>query len=223
MWTGRPAVDGWVKRYPVFLLLTNARMNRGVFETAPFTPLHLLIDIKTDGPSWDIFTFGTMILTFLWILSSTFAKLYSALEPLRFMGYLSTWDSHMTSTGTYHQSLLTVIGTGNTPLESVQALGYDFKTPRDIFLDAPLSALPQDHRNMFNATISPLASVDFGSTVGLGWIIPAIGRKRIRHLVEVAHAKGIQARFWNTPITPTWVRYVRSIVSWKNQVSQSIV
>jgi len=194
---------------PLVSLIRSANVDRqtgsrrGVFETAPFTPLHLLIDIKTDGPS-------------------TFAKLYSALEPLRFMGYLSTLDSHMTSTGTYHQSLLTVIGTGNTPLESVQALGYDFKTPRDIFLDAPLSALPQDHRNMFNATISPLASVDFGSTVGLGWIIPAIGRKRIRHLVEVAHAKGIQARFWNTPITPTWVRkYIWQIlldegVDWLN-------
>ena len=121
------------------------------------------------------------------------------------MGYLSTWDSDMSI---FRQSLITVIGTGNTPLESVQALGYDLKTPRDIFLDAPLSAL---HRNMFNATISPLASADFGSTVGLGWMVPAIGRERIRRLVEVAHAKGIQARFWNTPITPTWAKYVHNI------------
>jgi len=32
-------------------MLTNKYPNRGVFEAAPFTPLHLLIDIKTDGPS----------------------------------------------------------------------------------------------------------------------------------------------------------------------------
>jgi len=122
------------------------------------------------------------------------------------MGYLSTWNS---DTSTFRQSLITVVGTGNTPLENVQALGYDPKTPRDIFLDAPLSALADDHRNLYNATISPLASVDFGSTVGLGWILPSIGRKRIRHLVEVAHGKGIQTRFWNIPMTPTWaMKYI---------------
>jgi len=136
-------------------------------------------------------------------ISSTFVKLCSALEPLRSMGYLSTWNSDMSG---YRQSFVTVIGTGNAPLESVQALGYDRKTPRDVFLDAPLSSLSGDYRNIYNATVSPLASVDFGSTVGLGWIVPAIGRARIRCLVEVAHAKGVQARFWNTPITPTWVR-----------------
>jgi hypothetical protein len=124
------------------------------------------------------------------------------------MGYLSTWNSDMSE---FRQSLITVIGTGNTPLESVQALGYDIQTPRDIFLDAPLSSLPEDYRNIFNATISPLASVDFGSSVGLGWVVPAIGRARIRRLVQAAHAKGIQTRFWNTPITPTWAMYVDDI------------
>jgi len=107
---------------------------------------------------------------------------------------------------TYQQSIITVIGTGNTPLENIQALGFDLETPRDIFLDAPLSALPEDYQQVYNNTVSLLASVDFGSTVGLGWMIPSIGRQRIRRLVQAAHAKGIQARFWNTPITPTWVR-----------------
>lgn len=103
-------------------------------------------------------------------------------------------------------SVITVIGTGNTPLESVQTLGYDLNTPRDIFLDAPLSAMPQDNENVYNSTVSPLASVDFGSTVGLGWIVPPIGRRRIRDLVKLAHSRGIQARFWNTPMTPVWAR-----------------
>lgn len=101
-----------------------------------------------------------------------------------------------------------MIGTGNTHLSSVQALGYDSSKPRDIFVDAPLAALP-DIADMeeYNNTVSPLASVDFGSTVGISWTIPSIGRSRIRRLVNAAHAKGIQARFWNTPITPLWVRY----------------
>jgi hypothetical protein len=136
---------------------------------------------------------------------STFLKLYSALEPLRATGYLSTWDS---ATSTFRQSLITVIGTGNTPVQNVQALGYDLKTPRDVFLDAPLSALREDHQGIYNATISPLASVDFGSAVGIGWMIPIIGRRRIRRLVDVAHTRVIQTRFWNIPMTPTWAMYV---------------
>jgi len=52
MWTGRQADDGLVNCHPAFSqMLTNTRMTRGVFETAPFTPLQLLIDLKTDGPS----------------------------------------------------------------------------------------------------------------------------------------------------------------------------
>jgi hypothetical protein len=31
---------------------------KGVWETAPDLPLHLLIDIKTDGPSYVILTHG---------------------------------------------------------------------------------------------------------------------------------------------------------------------
>lgn len=134
-------------------------------------------------------------------LFSTFAQVYSALEPLRTAGYLSTWDSSMSA---YHQSIITVIGTGNTPLESVQALGVDLDTPRDIFLDAPLSALPEDYQHVYNSNVSLLASADFKSTVGLGWMIPTAGRRHIRHLVQSAHAKGIQTRFWNTPKTPRY-------------------
>jgi len=170
---------------------------RGVFETAPFMPLHLLIDLKTDGPS-------------------TFAQVYSALEPLRTAGYLSTWDSSMSA---YHQSIITVIGTGNTPLESVQALGVDLDTPRDIFLDAPLSALPEDNQHVYNSNVSLLASADFKSTVGLGWMIPTAGRRHIRHLVQSAHAKGIQTRFWNTPKTPRnyiWQMLLDEGVDWLN-------
>lgn len=157
-------------------------------------------------------------------LFSTFARLYSALEPLRSAGYLSTWDSSMS---TYHQSVITVIGTGNTPLESVQALGLHPDTPRDIFLDAPLSTLPEDYQHVYNNNVSLLASVDFGSSVGLGWMIPSVGRRRIRRLVQSAHAKGIQTRFWNAPMTPTWARYVgfnqRSIVLYSNESCRNYI
>ncbi|KAF7966645.1 hypothetical protein HWV62_27427 [Athelia sp. TMB] len=157
---------------------------RGIFELAPSITLNLLIDIKTDGPS-------------------TFKKLYNALDPLRTAGYLSTWDP---TTSSIKRSIITVIGTGNTPLESVQTTGNDRRRPRDIFLDAPLAKLPGDKANVYNQSNSPLASIDFGSGVGLWYMLPPVGRRRIRMLAEAAHAKGIQARFWNTPIAPIWLR-----------------
>lgn len=98
------------------------------------------------------------------LFHSTFEKLYAALEPLRSAGYLSTYDPHRSS---IKQSIITVIGTGNTPLSSVQALGSNKRRPRDIFLDAPLAKLPGDTAKVYNHTNSPLASIDFGSGVGL--------------------------------------------------------
>lgn len=111
-------------------------------------------------------------------------------------------------TSTVIPSVITVVGTGDTPLASIQGLGYTTHQPRDIFFDAPLLELSEDKDHVYNSTISPLASVDFGSSVGLYWTIPALGRRIVRDLTRTAHAKGIQARFWNTPMTPRWARYV---------------
>jgi hypothetical protein len=166
----------------------DARSHRGVFETAPSLSLHLLIDIKTDGPS-------------------TFDKLYEVLQPLRTAGYLTTWSS---SSPSPVPGPLTIIGTGDTPLASVQALGHAASRPRDIFLDAVLDLIPQDKENTLNRTVCPLASSDFQKSVGASWTVPAVARPRIRRLVEAAHERGIQARFWHTPGFPVLARCVAS-------------
>lgn len=133
----------------------------------------------------------------------TFEKLYVALEPLRKAGYLSTLSPDMSF---IIPSAVTVIGTGNTPLESIQALGHSSDRPRDVFLDAPLSQLFTDIEGAFNHTVSPLASADFVSVAGLTWPIPILGTRALRGMIDTAHQRGIQTRFWNTPITPTWIR-----------------
>jgi hypothetical protein len=139
-------------------------------------PLQLLIDIKTDGPS-------------------TFPHLYTALEPLRSAGLLSTYYP---GTPRITQSLLTIIGTGNTPLDSIVSLGTNVTHPRDVFLDAELTALPDgvDH------TVAPLASTSFMHAIGFKHWLPFLARRRIRGLVAEAHARGIQARFWSVPRWP---------------------
>jgi hypothetical protein len=152
-------------------------LHGGIFSTGMSLPLQLLIDIKSDGPS-------------------TFAKLYETLAPLRERGYLTTWVSGLPAP---RQGLLTVVASGHTPLASVESLGHSSSTPRDLFLDAPLSAVEKDLGAVYTPTLSPLASADFKRTFKMAWLLPCLGRRRLRAMVAAAHSRGIQTRFWNTP------------------------
>jgi hypothetical protein len=118
--------------------------------------------------------------------------------------------------GILHPSVLTIIGTGNTQLESVTALGDARDTPRDVFLDAVLDLLSlapntsaKAYSEVITSSIAPLASVDLRRAVGwAAWNVPALARPRVRELVDIAHARGIQTRFWRTPGTPVTNRFV---------------
>ncbi|THH06611.1 hypothetical protein EW146_g9557 [Bondarzewia mesenterica] len=174
----------------------NQTTPNGVFDTASNIPLQLLVDIKTDG---------TEALPFV----------LKALEPLRSAGYLTTFAN-----GTLTQSVITVVGTGNSPLEGVKAL-----EPRDYFFDAPLTQLNDTSLNTtWDATLSPLASTDY--QVAVGWrgigAISDAQRKKITDLVNDAQAKGIRARFWDTPGWPiharekVWKELLTDGVDWLN-------
>lgn len=106
--------------------------------------------------------------------------------------------------GTLIQSAVTVVGTGNTPLDGVKAL-----EPRDFFYDAPLTQLNDPSLNTtFDSTISPLASTDWATAVG--WAgIGNISEGQLANLTQYvgnAHALGIKARFWDTPGWPIFAR-----------------
>lgn len=96
-------------------------------------------------------------------------------------------------------SAITVIGTGNSPLDRVKALD-----PRDYFFDGPLANLTTD----FKPTLSPIASTDYGVAVGWNGIgtIPDDKLAKLRQLIGNAHALGIEARFWDTPGWPVSAR-----------------
>ncbi|EPQ56206.1 hypothetical protein GLOTRDRAFT_40068 [Gloeophyllum trabeum ATCC 11539] len=166
-------------------------VSRGVFDTAPKLSLQLLIDLKTDG-------------------SETFNKLYEYLEPLRSAGYLTTVVP-ASPYPIFSPSVVTVIGTGNTLLSSVLELGNNSARRRDIFLDAQLLDLVSPNAALraldaYKPSVSPLASANLQDVVGWSWVVPWVARRRVRTLVNAAHEKGVQVRFWNTPSSPVWFR-----------------
>ncbi|KAK1232710.1 hypothetical protein PQX77_004186 [Marasmius sp. AFHP31] len=152
----------------------------GVFDTSSGTPLQLLVDIKTDG-------------------EEAFPFVVKALEPLRELGYLTTF-----SDGNLKKSAVTVVGTGNTPLDGVKEL-----SPRDVFFDAPLTSLTDTSSNTtWDATLSPLASTNYAVAVGWSGIgnISEAQLANITQFVGDAHSRGITARFWGTPGWPISAR-----------------
>lgn len=158
----------------------NQTSPNGVFDTASGIPLQLLIDIKTDGVE---------ALPFI----------LQAFEPLRQAGYLTTFAN-----GTLTESAVTVVGTGNSPLEQVKAL-----SPRDYFFDAPLTQLTDPSLNTtWDPTLAPLASTDYEAAVGWSGIgnISEGQLANITQFVGDAHARGIRARFWDTPGWPISAR-----------------
>ncbi|EPQ60709.1 hypothetical protein GLOTRDRAFT_90125 [Gloeophyllum trabeum ATCC 11539] len=181
---------------PKNVLTANQTQPNGVWDTASGTALQLLVDIKTDG-----------VTTLPWVLE--------ALQPLRSQGFLTTYANGSLSTGP-----VTVVGTGNSPLEPIKAL-----EPRDYFFDAPLTQLRDPSLNTtWDFTLSPLASTDYGTAVGWSGIgdISEAQRTNITKFVDDAHSFGIKARFWDTPGWPiqardnVWRELVNDGADWLN-------
>ena len=125
----------------------------------------------------------------------TLPFILDALKPLRTAGLLTTFAN-----GVLTKSAVTVIGTGNTPLEQVKALD-----PRDYFFDAPLMQLDDPSLNTtWYESLSPIASNDY--EVAVGWSgIGEISTAQLANLTKFvgdAHSRGIKARFWDTPGWP---------------------
>lgn len=122
-----------------------------------------------------------------------------AFEPLRQGGFLTTFAN-----GTLTTSAVTIVGTGNSPLDLVKAL-----EPRDYFFDAPLTQLTDPSLNTtWDPTLSPLASTEYMLAVGYTGIgaISDAQVASITKLVGDAHGRGIKARFWDTPGWPIQAR-----------------
>ncbi|PFH54552.1 hypothetical protein AMATHDRAFT_135231 [Amanita thiersii Skay4041] len=170
----QPLLDVLDKQNPKTEFTVNQSTKNGVFDTSTGTSLQLLVDIKTDGPS-------------------ALPVILSALEPLRQNGYLTTFKDGQLSPGA-----VTVVGTGNTPLEGIKNL-----SPRDLFFDAPLANLTGGDTE-WSVALSPLASTDYAAFIGWDGTTPIKDDQlaRIQQMVNDAQNLGLKARFWDTPGWP---------------------
>lgn len=148
--------------------------HNGVFDTSAGQTLYLWVDVKTDG-------------------AETWPYVVRALEPLRAGGWLTTFNGTGVTSGA-----VTVIGTGNTPLDLVQPV-----SPRDYFWDAPLATLNTTASNI-TSNVSPVASVDFASQFGVvrNETFNATQLALLRAQVAYAHGKGIGVRYWDQVSDP---------------------
>ena len=146
-----------------------APTHNGVFDTSSGQTLYLWVDVKTDG-------------------NTTWPYVVKALEPLREGGWLTKYNGSAITNGT-----VTVIGTGNTPLNQVQN-----QTNRDYFFDGPLATLNANANSKITQFISPIASTSFLQS--FGW--PKDGKlndtmlAKLRGQISSASARGIGTRYW---------------------------
>ncbi|ORY71086.1 uncharacterized protein BCR38DRAFT_330821 [Pseudomassariella vexata] len=165
---------------------------RGVFDVDPGQTLILLIDVKTEG-------------------ASTWDQVLEQLEPLRSRGWLSYVEN-----GKVHYGPVTVVGTGNTPFDSIM----QNSTYRDTFFDAPLGEMWEDPdvddldspavgSLTYDATNSIYASVSFKSAVGAVPLWKGLDRSQLRTIrgqLKGAHRRGLNARYWDLPAWPISLR-----------------
>jgi len=172
-----PILDTLRRQNPNSSFVSGPTRN-GVYDTASGQTLYLFVDVKTDG-------------------ATTWPAVIQALQPLRSAGYLTKVNGTTVSAGP-----VTVIGTGNTPLNQVQGV-----SPRDYFYDAPLATLNSTFSNI-TASVSPIASTDFAAQIGdvRNETLSAQQQTLLAAQIKTAHDKGIKVRYWDQPGWPIGTR-----------------
>lgn len=159
----------------------NTNMNtkdwHGIFDLATRDTVVLLVDHKTEG-------------------TETLAMLSAQLQPLRDLDFLTYWN------GTARVVRpLTVVATGNAPFSN--SAGY-----RDIFWDADLNCLVSEHDTvdyyLYNSSNSYYASAQWSDA--LSRELTTQSPPNIALQIERAKARGLVARYWDTPVQPPNLR-----------------
>lgn len=149
----------------------------GIFDADPNVSVVLLIDFKSDG-------------------HATWPALLAQLQPLRDKNWLTYYDGEKVYRGP-----LTIVGTGNTPLELVQSR----PTNRFVFFDAPISSVSD---TMYNYTNSYYASASLKDAIGKLWLnrLSTDQEETLRKQIKTVEEKGLKSRYWDTPGWPISVR-----------------
>ena len=150
-----------------------------MYDTSRLQTLYFFIDLKTDG-------------------SKTWPRVIDALQPLRDADYLAKVKDGKT----FIPGPVTVIGTGNTPLDLVAPV-----KDRDFFFDAPLAKLDDPEFKDVTGLVSPIASTSFGAVLGEvnGDGEEPLNPKQletVREQLAIAKQRDIGGRYWDTPEWP---------------------
>lgn len=174
----RPILDVLRRQNPASPFVAGPTYH-GVYDTSADQTLYLFVDVKTGG-------------------HETWPYVVEALAPLRDAGFLSTVNG-----STVRPGAVTVVGTGNTPLNLVRGA----PGPRDFFWDGPLPSLGTS-ASQITADVSPIASTDFAAQFGeiRGQAFNDTQLALLRSQIETAHAEGIMVRYWNQPAWPIGTR-----------------
>lgn len=172
-----PILDVLQRENPKSQFVASSTKN-GVYDGYSGQTLYLWVDLKTDG-------------------HATFPEVIEQLKPLRDAGYLTTYNGTGITPGP-----VTVIGTGNTPLDLVQGVNQ-----RDYFYDANLAMLGTTLQNV-TADVAPIASADFEKYVGLvnGTSLNDTQLAIVQGHLQTAADRGIKGRYWDTPAWPISTR-----------------
>lgn len=179
----------------------------GVFDEDSSQTLVLLVDFKNNG-------------------HALYPVVKEQLAPLRERNYLTFFNGKEVVPGP-----ITVVGTGNTPFDLVQADAQH----REIFFDAPLGIMgsdeasakemllkaadedpeqglngvkPEAGTSQFDNGNSFYASTDFISTIGYPWrgYLTDNQMLKLRAQIRGAKEKGLKSRYWNLPSWPIGLR-----------------
>ena len=151
----------------------------GVFDTDHETTLYLFIDLKTDG-------------------NQLFDKIHSKFQNFHNNKWLSYYNE---TSDEFKWGPITIIGTGNTPLDKVKNQGEI----RYIFFDGPLNKLKEVSEDEINYKVSPIVSSSLRMLVQQLEITDLLNDdqvKNIKELVEIAHKGNMKTRIWDTPWWP---------------------
>lgn len=163
---------------------TGSSSLNGVFDTNPSISLILLLDVKSNG-------------------TATLPVILEQLEPLRSRGYLTYFNGSTVIPGP-----ITIVGSGNTPFD----LLISNTTYRDVFFDAPLDQLwgenAPSNASLYTSENSYYASVNFETAIGKPWH-GSLDPQQVDTILGqagAATARGLKARYWNTPAWPISAR-----------------
>lgn len=160
--------------------ITNSTTPQGVFDTNPNITLVLLLDFKTEG-------------------EALFPVVISQLQPFREKGWLTHYNGSALVVGP-----VTVVGTGNTPFSSV--LSNITNPHRDIFFDAPLTALSSSPE--YTPQNSYYASTSLSAAIGRTWFnkISSSQQETLKSQIKIANERGLVSRYWDLPAWPVSFR-----------------